>query len=53
MIRIGVDFGGTKIEAAALDRGGAVLARERAPNPGLTFFVPVSDALLFLGVDLR
>ena len=34
MIRIGVDFGGTKIEAAALDRTGAVLARVRAPNPG-------------------
>ena len=34
MIRIGVDFGGTKIEAAALDRNGQVLARVRAPNPG-------------------
>ena len=34
MIRIGVDFGGTKIEAAALDRDGTVRARRRAPNPG-------------------
>jgi fructokinase len=34
MIRIGVDFGGTKIEAAALDGGGVVVARERQPNPG-------------------
>ncbi|MDB5458432.1 MAG: hypothetical protein JWO72_173 [Caulobacteraceae bacterium] len=34
MIRIGVDFGGTKIEAAALDASGAVAARERAANPG-------------------
>jgi fructokinase len=34
MIRIGVDFGGTKIEAAALDGAGVVLARQRAPNPG-------------------
>jgi fructokinase len=34
MIRIGVDFGGTKIEAAALDASGAVVARERAANPG-------------------
>jgi len=33
MIRIGVDFGGTKIEAAALDAGGRVLARLRRPNP--------------------
>ena len=34
MIRIGVDFGGTKIEAAALDASGAVIARRRTPNPG-------------------
>jgi fructokinase len=34
MIRIGVDFGGTKIEAAALDEKGLVVARARAPNPG-------------------
>jgi fructokinase len=33
MIRIGVDFGGTKIEAAALDARGAVLARVRVPSP--------------------
>ena len=33
MIRIGVDFGGTKIEAAALDAGGRFLARVRAPSP--------------------
>ena len=34
MIRIGVDFGGTKIEAAALDDAGRFAARIRAPNPG-------------------
>ncbi len=34
MIRIGVDFGGTKIEAAALDARGAFQARVRKPNPG-------------------
>jgi fructokinase len=34
MIRIGVDFGGTKIEAAALDPDGRFLARVRTPNPG-------------------
>lgn len=34
MIRIGVDFGGTKIEAAALDLQGRFVARVRAPNPG-------------------
>jgi fructokinase len=34
MIRIGVDFGGTKIEAAALDDQGQFQARVRAPCPG-------------------
>ncbi|MDQ0464083.1 fructokinase [Caulobacter ginsengisoli] len=34
MIRIGVDFGGTKIEAAALDERGDFRARVRVPNPG-------------------
>lgn len=34
MIRLGVDFGGTKIEAAALAADGEVLARERLANPG-------------------
>ncbi|WP_457796053.1 ROK family protein [Methylocystis sp. S23] len=32
-IRIGVDLGGTKIEAVALGRDGAVLARRRLPTP--------------------
>jgi fructokinase len=34
MIRIGVDFGGTKIEAAALDARGRFQARVRAASPG-------------------
>ena len=33
-MRIGIDFGGTKIEAIGLDADGAVLARKRVPNPG-------------------
>ena len=33
MVRIGVDFGGTKIEAAALDARGEVLSRLRKPTP--------------------
>ena len=32
-LRIGVDLGGTKIEAAALDRGGNILLRRRRPTP--------------------
>lgn len=34
MIQIGIDFGGTKIEAAALDGDGQFLTRMRTPNPG-------------------
>jgi fructokinase len=34
-MQIGIDFGGTKIEAAALDARGNFLARIRAPNPGI------------------
>lgn len=33
-MRLGVDFGGTKIEAAALDSQGEIRARFRVPNPG-------------------
>ncbi|GAB4521478.1 MAG: ROK family protein [Amphiplicatus sp.] len=33
-MQIGVDFGGTKIEVAALSPDGRFLAREREPNPG-------------------
>lgn len=33
-MRLGVDFGGTKIEAALLDSQGEILARHRVPNPG-------------------
>ncbi|MDP8916658.1 MAG: ROK family protein [Pseudomonadota bacterium] len=34
MIRLGVDFGGTKIEAAAITPDGAYAVRVREPNPG-------------------
>jgi fructokinase len=34
MIRFGIDFGGTKIEAAALSPAGDFVARVRKPNPG-------------------
>lgn len=45
-MRIGVDFGGTKIEAAALTDDGAFAARIREPNPGSY------DAALALVSDL-
>jgi fructokinase len=32
-MRIGVDFGGTKIEVAVLDENGREIARQRAPTP--------------------
>ena len=34
MLYVGVDFGGTKIEAAALSADGEFLSRHREPNPG-------------------
>ncbi len=34
MIRVGVDFGGSKIEAAALTESGEYAAQVREPNPG-------------------
>ena len=34
MLYVGVDFGGTKIEAAALSADGDLLAVQRKPNPG-------------------
>ncbi len=36
-MRIGIDLGGTKIEAIALDSGGAELARRRVPSPQLDY----------------
>jgi fructokinase len=33
-MRLGVDFGGTKIEAALLDSNGEIRLRQRVPNPG-------------------
>lgn len=33
-LALGIDFGGTKIEANVLDPAGRVLWRERVPNPG-------------------
>lgn len=33
-MRLGVDFGGTKIEGALLDSKGEILIRQRVPNPG-------------------
>jgi fructokinase len=33
-VRLGVDFGGSKIEAALMARDGRLLARRRTPNPG-------------------
>jgi fructokinase len=33
-MRLGVDFGGTKIEAALLDSTGEIAVRQRVPNPG-------------------
>ena len=51
--RIGVDLGGTKIEAVALDQAGAILGRERVPTP--RDYRATLDAItrLVLGLEAR
>jgi len=39
--RIGIDLGGTKIEAAALDSGGAMRLRRRIPTPADDYAGPI------------
>ncbi|WP_428391816.1 ROK family protein [Lichenicoccus sp.] len=47
--RIGIDFGGTKIEIAALADDGSVLLRRRIPNPGV--YEPAISAMVTLVAD--
>ena len=51
--RIGVDFGGTKIEIAALDDEGGILFRHRVPNPGSYDAAIRTVQDLVAGVDAR
>lgn len=52
-MRIGIDFGGTKIEAIGLNADGAVLARRRVPNPGNydAAIEAVADLVLFVEAE--
>jgi fructokinase len=51
MIRIGVDFGGTKIEAAAIAANGAFVARVRRPTPGA--YAPALEAVRELVAEVE
>lgn len=51
--RMGIDFGGTKIEIAVLDRGGGMLLRERIPNPGVYEAAVLAVRDLVAGLDSR
>ncbi len=51
--RIGLDFGGTKIEIAALDDEGGILFRHRVPNPGSYDAAIRAVQGLVEGVDTR
>jgi len=51
-IRIGVDLGGTKIEALAIDAAGRELARRRIPSPSHDY-ARIVDAIRGLVVDLE
>jgi fructokinase len=44
-IRVGVDLGGTKIEAIALDLRGAVIARRRVPTPAAEGYEAIVNAI--------
>jgi fructokinase len=50
-MRIGIDFGGTKIEAAGMDASGRILARQRMPNPGS--YGPAVTALASLTAEIE
>jgi fructokinase len=50
-IRVGVDFGGTKIEAAALDPQSRIVGRVRAPNPGA--YDPAIDTVVRLIAEVE
>jgi len=52
IIRIGVDMGGTKIEAIALDAGGETLARRRVPTPAHDY-AAIVDAVATLVRDIE
>lgn len=47
-MRIGVDLGGTKIEAIALDRSSAVIARRRVSTPAAEGYEAIVDAIAAL-----
>jgi fructokinase len=51
--RVGVDLGGTKIEAAVLDRSGRILGRERVPTPHDYRATIDAIAQLVLGLESR
>lgn len=54
VMRIGVDLGGTKIEAIALDEHGAVLARERVATPADDYVATVRAIVdLVLSLEKR
>jgi fructokinase len=54
--RIGIDLGGTKIEAAALDAGGEIRLRRRAATPAGQYdaiLATVTDLVAYLEAELR
>lgn len=50
-MRLGIDFGGTKIEAALLDSQGEILVRKRTPNPG--GYAPAVRAVVDLSAEIE
>ncbi len=50
--RLGLDLGGTKIEAALLSPDGAVVARQRVPSPAAQGYEPMLRAAADLALEL-
>jgi len=48
--RIGIDLGGTKIEAAAIDRLGAVHARRRVATPAGDYRATIDAIITLVGM---
>jgi fructokinase len=48
-MRIGIDLGGTKIEAAALDRNGSVRARRRVRTPAGDYDATIAAVVALIG----
>lgn len=53
MLRLGIDFGGTKTEGIVMDADGQILIRERRPTPRAEGYRAILDTIVVLADDLE